>query len=338
MSVRKPTIPEIAKAAGVSPTTVDRVLNGRPSVHPRTVALVQDALGNLTRIYKRAESAATPVRMTFIVHSGPNPSLDSFADALVSEAKTMQENVAVTVRRIRINDPIGLARALDEAKESSDAVGAMPIGHPAVKEAAARISATKPFAALLSPLAAGSGWPFVGQDNYAAGRTAGFLMGSLLRPPSGRIAIIVGSLAFPAHEERERGFRRVLCDDFAAFELDPTVESSDDDDTTARIVEGILSEKDRVVGIYNAGGCTEVVSDVLARDPKSRGIVVIEHDLTVFTRRALLDGHLAAIVHQDMKISARTALDTLLGAIRMQDELKAPRLTKIEIITRENLP
>jgi LacI family transcriptional regulator len=338
MNLRKPTISEIAKAAGVSATTVDRVLNGRPNVHPRTIALVQDTIGNLTQIAERTRGDRTPVRMSFIVHSGPNPSLDSFADALVSEAKEMGENVDVTVKRIRINDPIGLARALDEATVVADAIGAMPIGHPAVKEAAARISATKPFAALLSPIAAGSGWPFVGQDNYAAGRTAGFLMGSLLRPAAGRISVIVGSLAFPAHEERERGFRRVLRDDFAQFHLDATIESNDDDDTTAKIVENILREKHRVVGIYNAGGCTEVVSDVLARDPSSRGIVAIEHDLTVFTRRALLDGVLAAIVHQDMRVSARRALDTLLSAVRSTDALTAPLLTKIEIITRENLP
>ena len=117
MNVRKPTISEIARAAGVSATTVDRVVNGRANVHPRTVALVQEAIGNLRQVY----DSRPPVRMTFIVHSGPNPSLDSFADALVSEAGAMRENIEVTVKRVRINDPIGLAVALDEANEVADA-------------------------------------------------------------------------------------------------------------------------------------------------------------------------------------------------------------------------
>ena len=270
MSAKKATIPEIARAAGVSATTVDRVLNGRPNVHPRTVALVRQAMGDLASRYQESEGTRPPTRMAFIVHSGPNPSLNSFADGLIHEAAEMKENIQASVKRVRINDPIGLAHALDEVAEFADAVGAMPIGHPAVKEAAARISATKPFVALLSPLAAGSGWPFVGQDNYAAGRAAGFLMGNFLAPESGRVAVVAGSLAFPAHEERERGFRRVMRDDFPGFELGPTLESDDDDAKTAEIVHMLLDQKDRVVGLYNAGGCTEVVADVLAGDKAAR--------------------------------------------------------------------
>ena len=338
MSGKKATIPEIARAAGVSATTVDRVLNGRPNVHPRTVALVRQAMGDLASRYQESEGTRPPTRMAFIVHSGPNPSLNFFADGLIHEAAEMKENIQASVKRVRINDPIGLAHALDEVAEFADAVGAMPIGHPAVKEAAARISATKPFVALLSPLAAGSGWPFVGQDNYAAGRAAGFLMGNFLAPESGRVAVVAGSLAFPAHEERERGFRRVMRDDFPGFELGPTLESDDDDAKTAEIVHMLLDQKDRVVGLYNAGGCTEVVADVLAGDKAAGDIVTIEHDLTVFTRRALLDGILSAVVHQDMRVSARRALETLLGAVRKNDQLTVPRLTKVEIITRENLP
>lgn len=338
MSGKKFTIPEIARAAGVSATTVDRVLNGRPNVHPRTAALVRQTMGDLASQNRGVAAAQPRIRMAFIVHSGPNPSLDAFADALVSEAEDLRANLEVSVKRIPISDPIGLAQALDEVAESADAVGAMPIGHPAVKEAAARITATKPFVALLSPLAAGGDWPFVGQDNYAAGRAAGFLMGTFLRQPQGQIAVLVGSLAFPAHEERERGFRRVLRDDFPAYRLQPTIETNDEDANTAAIVRELLAKKDRVIGIYNAGGCTEIVTDVLRRDPTAAGIVTIEHDLTVFTRRDLLDGVLAAIVHQDMKVSARRALETLLGAVRKSDQLTAPRLTRVEIITRENLP
>src|SRR5258706_13028838 len=41
---RRPKVADVADRAGVSPATVDRVINGRGGVQPKTVALVEAAI------------------------------------------------------------------------------------------------------------------------------------------------------------------------------------------------------------------------------------------------------------------------------------------------------
>ena len=45
--MQKPTVHDIARRAGVSLATVDRVLNARPGVRAKTVARVQAAVASL---------------------------------------------------------------------------------------------------------------------------------------------------------------------------------------------------------------------------------------------------------------------------------------------------
>ncbi|MBI3513707.1 MAG: helix-turn-helix domain-containing protein, partial [Proteobacteria bacterium] len=47
MLTRRPKVADVAARAGVSPATVDRVINGRGGVHQKTVALVEAAIRDI---------------------------------------------------------------------------------------------------------------------------------------------------------------------------------------------------------------------------------------------------------------------------------------------------
>lgn len=51
---RRPTIVDVAKAAGVSKSTVSNVLQNSPLVRPETRALVEKAMGELNYVYNRS--------------------------------------------------------------------------------------------------------------------------------------------------------------------------------------------------------------------------------------------------------------------------------------------
>ena len=86
----KPTVHDIAKEAGVSLATVDRVLNSRPGVREQTVDRVRQAVERLG--YVRDINAANLARQrryrfVFLLPEGKSQFLDSLENA-VAEASS----------------------------------------------------------------------------------------------------------------------------------------------------------------------------------------------------------------------------------------------------------
>ncbi len=328
------TIRQIAEAAGVSTTTVDRVLNGRTNVHPRTVAHVHDTI---LRLGEARPRAASDLLASFIVPGGTNQFHERLQATLAANDIFSSGKWSTNVETVDMFRPAQLAEALERAARSADAIGFVPFDTPRVREIVKDIAARGiPLVTMLSSLPALGGLPYVGQDNRVAGRTAGFLMGTMMAG-RGRVAVMAGNLRFLAHEEREMGFRAVMREDFPEITLTETRESNDDLDQARRVAKELLAIEG-VSGLYNIGGCTEAVIDVLrGRDGGGR-LVAIEHELTPATRAALADGVLTAVVHQDASVTANNAVAMLNDAVKNTKNAASSRLTPIEVFTRENLP
>ena len=72
----------------------------------------------------------------------------------------------------------------------------------------------------------------------------------------------------------------------------------------------------------------------------SRGgeLVFVAHDLTAFTRRALLRGAIDAVIAQDPGHEARSAIRVLLSLTRGERLLAEQEKIRIDIVMRDNLP
>ena len=118
--MNKPTVHDIAKEAGVSLATVDRVLNARPGVREQTVERVQAAIKRLG--YVRDTYAANLARrrlykFVFILPDGGNQFVSMLRAALVETAEAQHtERLSVKVVQVPGFDPHAVVRALDGLK------------------------------------------------------------------------------------------------------------------------------------------------------------------------------------------------------------------------------
>lgn len=179
----KPTVHDIARTAGVSLATVDRVLNERPGVRAKTRDRVMEAMNTLG--YVRDVGAANLARgrlyqFDFILPDNENTFMLSLRAELQSATeRALAERVLVNVVLVPAFDEAALVAALDEcASRKPDGVAFVAVDTDPVREACARLGEQGIHAVtLVSDLGHSTRTHYVGVDNGAAGRTAARLLG-----------------------------------------------------------------------------------------------------------------------------------------------------------------
>jgi LacI family transcriptional regulator len=227
---------------------------------------------------------------------------------------------------------------LAELEGSVDGVGIVALDHPTVREAILRLSdAGVKVVTLASDILHVPRIAYVGIDNRAAGRLAGYVLGRFLGTSEARkVALFVGSLSYRGHEEREMGFRNIVKEEFPNLEVVALMEMRDDEEIAFAEASQILQRHSDLEGIYNVGAGNEGIARALKAYPSKRRIVYIAHDLTPHNRTCLLDGTIDAVIDQNPRVEAREALNVLIKSINGSPyEFHPPRL---HIIFRENIP
>src|SRR6187431_704210 len=136
---------DIARAAGVSTATVDRVLNKRPGVRDATVQRVLKAAGELDYLPGQALYAALapqPLRLSVLLPAGTNRFIRMLGDMVgYSQEHWAPFNVRCRTEFIESFNPHELAAALRRHGKRSDGIAVMALEHPAVREAVAELAA-----------------------------------------------------------------------------------------------------------------------------------------------------------------------------------------------------
>ena len=183
---------------------------------------------------------------------------------------------------------------------------------------------------------------YVGIDNIAAGRTAGALVGRLGGPGSGvspgKVAIVAGSQGLRDHAERIFGFNQVMASEFSGLSVLPVLEGRDEDERSAQLLARLLGKHPDIVGLYNVGAGTQGVAKALIDSGREKQIVFVGHDVTVLTRKLLLQGVMDAAISQNPGHEARAAVRVLLALARSEPILSEQEKIRIDIVMRDNLP
>lgn len=330
------TVSHIAKEAGVSPATVDRVLNGRDGVRARTRDIVMEVAKQLGYFGPVASKDISEIRIEFVLPAGNNTFMLMLRKYLFEEA-TAYGGINASLHLIEAFDPENLSHKLRELEGKTDAVALVALDHPIVREAINHLASTGiRVATLVSDISSVNKIGYVGIDNRAGGRLAGLLMGRFLGDDQEHdTAIFIGSSAYRGHEEREMGFRSILAQDFPLLRIVEIIPVSEDRDRAYEAAKRLLESKS-VRGIYNIGSGNQGIGRALRETKHGREIVFIGHDLTDATRMMLLDRTIDAVIDQNPRVEAREAIKLLVSAVRGSKEPEY--LPRLQVIFRENIP
>jgi LacI family transcriptional regulator len=337
------TLLDVARAAGVSLATVDRVINRRAGVSKRAVAKVEESLAKLG--YRPDPVAAqlarrSSFRFCFLLPLGNNSFMRQLGDQIQQTGIWLKEQRAyVDQRHVDVFDPHALARALDGLDDVYQGVAVVALDHPAVREAIdALIDRGVDVVTLVSDVPTSRRSRFVGIDNPSAGRTAATLMGRFAGGRSGPVAVIAGSLALRDHAERQFGFQQVIASDYPTLTVLPAVEGRDDTDICRDVTARLLVQYPDLVGIYNVGAGNRGVATALEASGRARNVIFIGHELTQHSRKYLLSGVMDVVINQDAGHEARSAGRILLAHCLNQPILADQERIRIDIFVRDNLP
>ncbi len=339
----KTTLQDVAREAGVSLATVDRVLNGRAGVHARTVQRVQSAIERLNYQPDRLASRlarARDYRFEVILPAGANEFMRMLeAEFRITADRYVHERVRISITHVDVFDGEALAVALERLPAELDGVALVALDHPAVTEAVnGLVERGVVVVTLVSDLPGTRRAHFIGIDNYAAGRTAATLLGRFLGHRSGKVGLIAGSLSLRDHIERQYGFEQVIAREYPDLVLLPLREARDDDARVRDVAGGLLAEHESLVGIYNVGAGTPGIVAALEESGRARDIVFIAHELTPFNRRHLVRGTIDAVINQDAGHMARSAARILLASREAMPIIAGQERIRIDIFIRDNVP
>lgn len=335
------TVTDIAREAGVSAATVDRVLNDRPGVRERTRQVVLETARRLGYIGAGETGAPSPahgaIRLDFVLPVGTNSFIRMLHENLRAQGAARPE-LDVRVHAIEGFNPDTLAAMLNELAGTSMGIGLIALDHPTVREAIRALSARDVKVVTLAtdvlhvPRVA-----YVGIDNRQAGRLAGHLLGRLLtRAAPRKVAMFAGSLSYRGHQEREMGFRHILAEEFPTLSIVELREMLDDRERAYSEAVALLDRHPDLAGIYNIGAGNQGIARALRERGRDGAVILIGHELTEGTKRLLLEGTMDAVIDQNPRVEAREALNILTHAVQgVPYEGHPPRL---HLILKENIP
>ena len=317
----RPTIADLAKAAGVSVATVDRVLNGRHRVREDTSRRVYEAANAIgfhavSLLRQRIFEGLPQYRLGFVLQKPDQPFYQAFARELESAVQNHRGIRGIAqIEYSSSQTPVERSEKLKDVGSRCNAVAMVSPDYPAITAVVEDLKRRNiPVFSLLSDFAPGIREGYVGLNNRKVGRTAAWMITKAAKRP-GKVAVFVGSHRFNGHELREIGFRSFFRECAPEFEVLDTFVNLDMAEITHETVVDLIHKYPDLVGFYVAGGGMEGAISAVREEKAAGTYVVVVNELTQDSRAGLADDVVTLAIHTPLQHLCRDVVQLMVDAI-----------------------
>jgi LacI family transcriptional regulator len=310
---------EIAALAGVSTTTVDRVLNERGSVSARARERVVAAAKQLAVPRLLPDTQHGLVHIDVLLPENDTPFFNRLRHALQRSMQMLDRRVVVHRTLLSAADEARLPRTLGRPRHPRAALIVTTQDTPEMREAlAAAIARGEVVATMVTDIGGIDRLHYAGIDNRRAGRTAGYFIGRLAKP--GRVLLLPGRLDYRAHTDRIEGCRAELGEHFGHLTCEvASTESLDQDDRAYRVVSTAL-RRGPLAGIYSTGYGSAGIEAALRKAGLAGQVTWVGHEMFDAHRQYIEAGIMDIAIDQDPDGQVISALQHVLHACGIVDE------------------
>ncbi|TPI12473.1 substrate-binding domain-containing protein [Mesorhizobium sp. B4-1-3] len=344
--MKRPTIQDLATAAGVSVATVNRILGGTVSVRPKTIQRVQSAAEEIGfyaigAIDDRARKISPHYRLGFLLQQSTRDLYQLFGKKIVAACRERRDDVIdPVVDFVDILTPETISNRLIALGEECDAVAVVAADHPIVGQAIRALKEVgKPVVSYITDQSAPERAAYVGTDNWKLGRTAAFLMAQTTQGP-GRIAVFIGNHRYQCQDVSDASFRSYLREHAPRLTVEESRPTHEEPSEAYRMVAELLKTAEDLVGILIVGGgITGVLRALKEVTPERRAAIkVVCRDIGPETRRGLSEGLITAALCHPLEATSALLVQTMIDVIHPQAQLATlQRSIPFEIVTPENI-
>ncbi|MCB8882094.1 LacI family DNA-binding transcriptional regulator [Acidisoma cellulosilytica] len=335
-------ITDVAQAAGVSVSTVDRVINGRNPVRRPTAEKVLQAAEALgfrgAPVIGRRWSVERPaLRFGFLLLQKHRSFYQALAlDILKAAEGSTGARISAHILHAENLAPTAVAAQIKALGAEVDAIAVVAANHPLIAAALEGLAAQGVAVfALISDISASVRVGYIGLDNHAVGRTAGWFIAQMAQQP-GKVAVLVGTHRFRCQDLNESGFRSYFREHAPQFEVIEPGATLEDANVAAELVRHLLQREPDLRGLYIAGGGIGGVLTALRESPSAKAIVTIGNDRTSAAHQGLLDGHIRLLLSHPLPALCSTLIDRMTAAARGHADAMAPCFLDLHIETAES--
>lgn len=344
MKAQNVRIKDIARLAGVSIGTVDRVLHNRGNVSPEALVKVNAVLEQIDykpNLIARTLGSNKSFRIAVLL---PDPQVDPYwsqahAGILQSKTEWAQYSIQVEINFFNLMDKSSFQKIAIETEQSKpDAILIAPIFYHESLPVFERFHQSEiPFILFNTHIKEAQPLSFIGQDLYQSGKVGAELM-NLGQHDPGTFAVL--HVDEDVHEsihllEKERGFReyfdqkklKVNIIDFILNPNDPLFNSK---------LEQLLNEPSlRGIFVSTSKG-TAVAASFLQKHGKNN-IRLVGYDMLEENLRFLESGIIDFLINQNPKRQAALGVDHLANFLMFKKPAPAYDLFPLEVITQQNV-
>ncbi|MDR2468698.1 MAG: LacI family DNA-binding transcriptional regulator [Spirochaetaceae bacterium] len=335
------TLKDIARCAGVSRGTVDRVIHHRPHVSNQALCKVRRVLEHAEWTPNLAAKALGSQNVYFFAvifaHNSGAFTADVLRGARDAEKTIKAFGFSVQVETIIAYTAEKQLELLEfYEKQGVAGIAIVPILDARIIAKINELDAQGvPVITFNSDIENTRRLCFIGADNYKEGRTAAGLLEGLVSANSD-VLVIAGSHALYCHEKRIKGFFERLGESKKNLRLRAVIENHDSDTESSAILHEYCKKPGPPAGIYLTGGGAQGLGEAVKHLCGEKPHIVC-HDVTPETVRLLCENVIDFTIGQNPHDQGFLPLQLLFNlAVKDEHIQKEIFYTSIDIYTKEN--